>query len=127
MFSVPSQPGENLGKVWENSRAGENPLICSRILPNVCLRFYQATMARMSGAIYVFHYLCEQTKYSHISNAQNNMFLILFLFQLSALTMFLNIFPDFGLDVLTKKQCSPVNESEGLELPFTTMNNFNEE
>ena len=25
MLSVPSHPGENLGKVCENSRAGENP------------------------------------------------------------------------------------------------------
>ena len=42
MLSVPSLPGENLGNVCENSRAGENPqlrlvflLICSRILPNM--------------------------------------------------------------------------------------------
>ena len=42
MFSVPSQPGENRGKVCESSGAGENPwlrllfsLICSRILLNV--------------------------------------------------------------------------------------------
>ena len=39
MLSKPSQPGENLGKVCENSQACENPrlhlgfsLICSRIL-----------------------------------------------------------------------------------------------
>ena len=52
MLSVPSLPGENLGNVCENSRAGENPqlpigflLICSRILPNVCLNFHQAMKA----------------------------------------------------------------------------------
>ena len=42
-----------LGKVWENSRAGENPglclgflLICSRIFPNVHLGFHQVMKAR---------------------------------------------------------------------------------
>ena len=47
MLFVPSYPGENLGKVYENSRAGENrrlrlgfSLICSRILPNVRLDFH---------------------------------------------------------------------------------------
>ena len=42
MLSVHSQPGENLGKVYKNSRARKNPLlglgfslIFSRILPNV--------------------------------------------------------------------------------------------
>ena len=39
MLSVSPQPVENLGKVCENSRAGE--LICSRILPNVRLGFDQ--------------------------------------------------------------------------------------
>ena len=28
MFSVPSYPGENLGKVCENSGVGENPGLC---------------------------------------------------------------------------------------------------
>ena len=30
MLSVPSQPGENLGKVCENSQAGKNPLFTDR-------------------------------------------------------------------------------------------------
>ena len=30
MLSVPSQPGENLGKVCKNSRAGENPQLRDR-------------------------------------------------------------------------------------------------
>ena len=53
MFSVPPLPCENLGKVCENSRAGENSrlhlefsLICSRILPNICLGFHQAMKAQ---------------------------------------------------------------------------------
>ena len=50
MFSVPSWPVENIGKVCENSRAGEMrlgfSLICSRILPNVCLGFHHAMKAR---------------------------------------------------------------------------------
>ena len=53
MLSVPPEPDENLGKVCENSRAGENPqlhlgflLICSRILPNVRLGFHEAMKAR---------------------------------------------------------------------------------
>ena len=53
MLSAPPSPVENLGKVCENSRAGENPrlclgssLICSRILPNVRLGFYQAMKAQ---------------------------------------------------------------------------------
>ena len=52
MFSVPPYPVENIGKVCENSQAGENPrlrlgfsLICTRILPNVGLGFYQAIKA----------------------------------------------------------------------------------
>ena len=52
-MSVPPQPVENLGKVYENSRAGENPrlrlgfsLSCSRILQNVRLGFHQAMKAR---------------------------------------------------------------------------------
>ena len=52
MCSFPSQTGESLSKVCENSRAGENPrlrvgfsLICSRILPNVRLGFHQAMKA----------------------------------------------------------------------------------
>ena len=53
MLSVPPQSVENLGKVCQNSRAGENPrlrlgfqLICSRILPNVRLGFHEAMKAR---------------------------------------------------------------------------------
>ena len=51
MLSVPSQPGENFSKVCENSQVGENPqlshcyLICSQILPNICLGFHQAMKA----------------------------------------------------------------------------------
>ena len=44
--------GENLIKVCENSRAGENPLLClgfsllcSQVLPNICLSFHQAMKA----------------------------------------------------------------------------------
>ena len=50
---LPLQPGENLGKVCENSRAGENlrlrcgfSLICSQILPNIRLGLHQAVKAR---------------------------------------------------------------------------------
>ena len=49
MLSVPLEPVENLGKICENSRAGENPQlhfgfsqICSWILPNVRLGFHVA-------------------------------------------------------------------------------------
>ena len=51
MFSVPSYIacGENLGKISVNNKTDENlplllgfSLICCRILPNVCLSFYQA-------------------------------------------------------------------------------------
>ena len=55
---VPSRPGENLGKVCENSWAGENPrlrpgfsMICSRILPIVRLGFHQAMKARRTRII----------------------------------------------------------------------------
>ena len=48
-MSVPPQPGENLGKVWENSRAGEMrlgfSLMCSRGLPNFRLGFHHAMKA----------------------------------------------------------------------------------
>ena len=53
MFSVTLKAGENLGKVCENSRAGENrklrlgfSMICSRILPNVRIGFHQAIKAQ---------------------------------------------------------------------------------
>ena len=59
MFSVPSQPVENLGKVCENSRAVKNPrlrlgfsLICSRILPNVRLDY--------EGTENMFYFLNEE-------------------------------------------------------------------
>ena len=52
MLSVPPQPVENLGKICENSQAGENPqmhlgfsLICSPILQKVRLGFHQAMKA----------------------------------------------------------------------------------
>ena len=58
MLSVPPLPIENLGKVCENSRAGENPLLClwfsliySQILPNVRLGFHQAMLVRKTSFI----------------------------------------------------------------------------
>ena len=58
MLSVPPQSVKNLGKVCENSQAGENPrlrlrfsLICSRILPNVRLGFHQSLKARRTRFI----------------------------------------------------------------------------
>ena len=35
MFSMPLQPGENLGKVYENSRAGENPSTTFRVFTDL--------------------------------------------------------------------------------------------
>ena len=50
--AMPPQPGENLSKVCENSRAGENTwihlrfsLICFQILQNIRLGFHQAMKA----------------------------------------------------------------------------------
>ena len=64
-LSVPSLPGENVGKVCENSRVVKNPrlylgfaVICSEMLPNVRFGLHQAMKARKN----VIKLLSELTK-----------------------------------------------------------------
>ena len=58
MLSVPPLPVENLGKVWENSRAGENPWLRLGSLSNsvnVRLSFYQTMRSGKTCFIDHFH------------------------------------------------------------------------
>ena len=55
MFSVPSQPDKNLGKVYENSRAGENPrLYTSRVFTDLLSTASRVFTDLLSTASWVF-------------------------------------------------------------------------
>ena len=59
MLSVSSKPGENLGKVCENSRVGENPR-CNLIFHWSAFKFYQmfaSVSPGYEGVVNMFYYL----------------------------------------------------------------------